>query len=457
MTQASLVVANGGGSSVRAAINSALMALATLNIGPTAPNPTYSGMYWGDTGSGTLWRRKSDNSTWLSMGSLDAALSSQFAALAGSSSQVFSVGTATAGAHAPQMAQIQAQTGTAFTAAGTAPAYTLTPSPAITAYAANQRFNVTFPAAGTIGSNTINVNGLGAIPLKQYASDGTVVSAIVTAGMNSDVQIVGAGTYALLLDPLPASPSSTPGMFSINAGTVASNALTVGYPAQNITFRNATLTSGTSSTIAAPAGSLTIPSGATLGIPSGQQGVIVELALNVSGTVVPAVVNLAGGVDLSETGLISTTAISSGATSAGVVYSAAAQTNVPYRVIGAYYVTEATAGTWAAAPSQAIGAGGEAFSALMALGNGQTFQNFSSSGRAFNTTYYNTTPRPIFISVAGGCNTSVAATITVNGQNIASSSTGSGTSLAQLSAIVPPGGSYAAAFPGSLNYWFELR
>lgn len=113
-----------------------------------------------------------------------------------------------------QKAIAQAQTGTAFAAGGTAPAYTLTPSPAISAYAANQRFNVTFTAAGTTGSNTINVNGLGAIPLKQYAADGSLVSGIVTAGMNSDVQIVGAGSYALLLDPLPGTAIGVRGVRS---------------------------------------------------------------------------------------------------------------------------------------------------------------------------------------------------------------------------------------------------
>jgi hypothetical protein len=51
------------------------------------------------------------------------------------------------------------------------------------------------------------VSGLGAIPLKQFAADGTLVSGIVTAGMNSDVLIVGAGSYALLMDPLPAQAS----------------------------------------------------------------------------------------------------------------------------------------------------------------------------------------------------------------------------------------------------------
>lgn len=110
--------------------------------------------------------------------------------------------------------QIQAQTGTAFATGGTAPAYTLAPSPAIQSYANNQRFNVTFAAAGTTGSNTIAISGLGAIPLKQYAADGSLVSGIVTAGMNSDVQIVGAGSYALLLDPLPSTAIGVRGVRS---------------------------------------------------------------------------------------------------------------------------------------------------------------------------------------------------------------------------------------------------
>ncbi|QBJ80502.1 hypothetical protein [Aquitalea sp. USM4] len=356
----------------------------------------------------------------------------------------------------PTMAQIQSQAGTAFAAGGTAPTYTLTPSPAITAYTANQRFNVTFAAAGTTGSNTINVNGLGAIPLKQYAADGSLVSGIVTAGMNSDVQIVGADSYALLLNPLPVSPLSTPGMFSINAGTVSGNALTVGYPAQTIAFRSSTLTSGTPSVISAAAGSLTIPSGATLGTVSGQQSTVVLLALNNGGAVEPAVVNLSGGVDLSETGLISTTAISSSATAANVVYSANARSNVPYKVMGAYYITEATAGTWASAPTQAVGAGGEAFSQMMSIGYSQTWQNVTAS-RALGTTYYNTTSRPIFVyvSVSGSV---TGATFVVNGvalpiwiPNTSSANQGS--------FIVPPGASYVVPAAGSVGIgsWFELR
>lgn len=361
------------------------------------------------------------------------------------------------------LAQVQTQDGKAFLAGGASPAYTLTPSPAIQAYASPQRFNVTFPTAGATGSNTINVSGLGAIPLKQYAADGTLVSGVVTAGMTSDVQIVGAGSYALLLDPLPAAQSTTPGVFSINTGTVSGNALTVGYPAQTIAFRNAALTSGMPSVIAAAAGSLTIPSGATMGTVSGQQAILALLAINNAGTIEPAVVNLAGGVDLSEAGLISTTAISAGATSAGVVYSQTARTSVPYRVVGAYYVTEATAGTWLTAPSQAIGAGGEAFSMLMTLGMGQTWQNVLAS-RAASTTYYNTTGRPILCSVTVSTS-SASATPTISG-TVNAITVGSSTSSSALGAtanvtfIVPPGGSYSISIGGSswsLIYWAELR
>lgn len=140
-----------------------------------------------------------------------AASVAQFALLSAANvfTQPQTVGSATAAGHAAQMGQIQTQAGTAFTTGGTAPAYTLAPTPAITAYANNQRFNVTFASAGTTGSNSINVNGLGAVPLRQFAADGTLVSAIITAGMNSDVQIVGAGTYALLLDSLPAPSDPT--------------------------------------------------------------------------------------------------------------------------------------------------------------------------------------------------------------------------------------------------------
>lgn len=105
-------------------------------------------------------------------------------------------------------AQLQAQTYTAFTTGGTTGAFTLTPSPAITAYTAGQRFRVKFSAAGN-GSDTINISGLGAKNLKQYDATGAKVSAVVASAQLADVEYDG--TDFVILDPLPpnvGAPSS---------------------------------------------------------------------------------------------------------------------------------------------------------------------------------------------------------------------------------------------------------
>lgn len=68
-------------------------------------------------------------------------------------------------------ADIQVQLATAFTTGGTATAFTLTPAPAITANAANQRFRVKFnAAAGT--TPTLAVSGQAALALKYRDSTG---------------------------------------------------------------------------------------------------------------------------------------------------------------------------------------------------------------------------------------------------------------------------------------------
>jgi hypothetical protein len=90
-------------------------------------------------------------------------------------------------------ADIQSQTVTAFTTGGTSTAYTLTPTPAITTLAANQRFRVTFHvAAGT--SPTLSISGLTAKPLKYKDATGTkqaITSVQVPSGWASDVEYDG--------------------------------------------------------------------------------------------------------------------------------------------------------------------------------------------------------------------------------------------------------------------------
>jgi hypothetical protein len=146
---------------------------------------------------------------------------------------------------------------------------------------------------------------------------------------------------------------------TIPTPTFSGGAMTI--PATDFTldFRSATLGSGAVTTVSATAAALVVPSGATLGLTS---GVASELALidlyPSANTIEHAIINTAGGADLSETGVIATTAIGTGSDSAGVAYSTTARTSVPYRVVGVYRSTQTTAGTWAQAMSVIQGTGG---------------------------------------------------------------------------------------------------
>jgi len=112
------------------------------------------------------------------------------------------------------------QAATAFNAAGVAPAYTLTPSPALTALAVNDCYNVTFSATGTTGSNTLNVSGLGAKALMQYDLNGNLVPAVITSGLVAVCQYNG--TYWVVLDALPSSTiNSTQQTLVANEGNPA--------------------------------------------------------------------------------------------------------------------------------------------------------------------------------------------------------------------------------------------
>jgi hypothetical protein len=246
------------------------------------------------------------------------------------------------------------------------------------------------------------------------------VSAAITAAVPSQIQ-----------------PAPTP--------TFSANAMTIPAQQYGLTFRSTTLSSGASSTITGTPAALTVPSGATLGFVSGQSGTIALLVLNNAGTLEYAVVNLAGGTDLSETGLVSTTAISASATSTSVIYSTTARTNVAYRVVARYDQTQATAGAWVTAPSLIQGVGGQAFSALSGLGMGQ---KISSPGKSLGVTYYNTTGRPIFVSIVWANLTNTVQygiSVVVNNIGIGSQSTSSGGTGAGFFFVVPPGGSYYAS------------
>jgi hypothetical protein len=244
------------------------------------------------------------------------------------------------------------------------------------------------------------------------------------------------------------------------SGSVASNALTIGAGALTLGFRSTTLTSGTITTVSGTPSNLVVPSGATLGTVSAIASSLAVLALNNAGTIELAVINLSGGNDLTETGLISTTAISAGSASASVAYSTTARTNVAYRVIGRIDSTQTTAGTWATTPSLIQGAGGQALTAMSSLGYSQTWQNLTGS-RTIGTTYYNTTGRPISVSCFLNGGSAGYAVATVNGVNIpGQQANAAGSVVLYVTFIVPPQASYSATIstsPTSINSWQELR
>ena len=348
--------------------------------------------------------------------------------------------------------RIQLQSATAFTSTGTAPTYVLTPIPAITAYTANQRFRVSAHAAGTTGSNTLKVSGLGVKSLKQYNSSGVKVSGVVAVGQLMDVEYDG--TDFVILDPLPIAGTQ---IFSITSG-VASNALTVGLNPTVLDFRNASVTSGVPVTRTVSAAlSLVVPSTATLGTLTNVMARLVLLAIDFGGTVELAIVNLTGGVNLDETTLISTTAMSAAATSASVIYSTTARTNVAFRVVGFIDITETVAGTWAADATLKQGAGGNALTGLSGLGYGQTWQTVT---RAASTTYYNTTGKPIVSSTVWVHSTSFGAvTYTINGVSINIACTGTqGTGGFGATCVIPAGATYSFTnSSGSYQSSAELR
>ncbi|MXR38013.1 phage tail protein [Craterilacuibacter sinensis] len=97
--------------------------------------------------------------------------------------------------------QIVSQAATAFTSAGTALAYTLTPSMALGALAANTRYRIKFHTANSGAASTLSVSGLAAKSVKQYDATGAKVSAVIKAGQLADVEYDGADW--VIVDPLP--------------------------------------------------------------------------------------------------------------------------------------------------------------------------------------------------------------------------------------------------------------
>ena len=263
--------------------------------------------------------------------------------------------------------------------------------------------------------------------------DGTsgITATGALTGLTTPITVAQGGSGGLVGGVMPIQPITA---------SVATSALTCTLNPTILNFRATPLTSGTINTrTVATAISVVVPSTATLGAVSAQQSRLVVIALDNAGTVELAVVNIAGGTNLDETTLISTTAIIAGSNSASVVYSTTARTSLPFRVVGYIESTQATAGTWATAPSTIQGQGGQALAAMSSLGYGQTWQTVT---RVSGTTYYNTTGKPITAIVTQYSPSGADVTITIFGLQVAYGHSSSANVGFPFTVIIPVSATY---------------
>ena len=338
----------------------------------------------------------------------------------------------------------------------------------LTVTSANQQFFT----GTTTQTVVLPVTSTLALGMSYFIKNNSTGAVTVTSSGANTVLVVAAGKYVtftcILITGTTAASwdyreiSSAAQIQPITA-SVAASALTVTLSPTVLDFRSSTLSSGTVNTRTVSAAiSVTVSSGSTLGTVSATQSRIAVIAIDNSGTVELAVVNIAGGNNLDETTLISTTAEggAGAADSASTIYSTTARTSVPFRVVGYVESTQATAGTWATAPSTIQGYGGQALDAMSSIGYGQTWQQLTyGTTRVSGTTYYNTTGKPIAISFKSSGGSSTSASLTISSLVIASVSgdTTNGGSGASLFGIIPPGASYSVTSTRTTNNWYELR
>ena len=298
-------------------------------------------------------------------------------------------------------------------------------------------------AKGGTGSTTAAAarTALGAAASGALASSG--ITGAAASGANADITSLTALT----------SPVSEVRQLQPITAAIASNAITVTPSALSLEFRNTTLTNGAVSFVEGTPSALVIAATDSFGLvtAAGNQRIAI-LAINNAGTIELAASALAGGVSLDETGVITT---ATAATLGTHIKAANVRTGVAYRVIGFVDATFTTATGWGSL-ALVQGTGGQALAAMSSLGYGQTWQ---SPGRIGGVTYYNTTGKPIFISVTSNSTGSGAGVnITVNGV-VAAQVSGSALNRAIASAIVPIGGSYKAdmLLGSALDAFTELR
>ena len=245
---------------------------------------------------------------------------------------------------------------------------------------AKQRF---FTSAGAplVGGKLYSYSAGTTTPLATYtdATESTANANPIILDANGECDLwLGSGAYKLVLkdssdvtqwtvdniNQASENTRSSPDLME-NVGlscAVNSNVLTVtltnaagstpsGLSPVTVGFRSASLSSGVSSTLTVSSSmGMTVSSGSTLGHTSGTTEFIYVYLINYNGAAEMAV----SSTLFPETALYTTVAEggAGAADSRSSLYSIAARTNVPIRLIGRLTISEATAGLWAALPSQ---------------------------------------------------------------------------------------------------------
>lgn len=255
--------------------------------------------------------------------------------------------------------------------ASTAQIQDWTGTPTITNLPAAPRagvWRVVYPAAGTIFTDNANLDVMGDANYTVEAGDKVYIEALTTT------------TFKIFIDKKDGQvlvDQKVPDKIQPITAGVSANAMTLTLNPTTLDFRATTPGNSTISTISNTTDiSTVISAGSTGGTVSGVASRLTVVAINNAGTMELAWINNASTVNLDESVTINTIAEggAGGADSAGVFYSNTARTNVAFRVVGYVESTQATAGTWASAPSKIQGNGGNSRN-LSSLGFASYYQS----------------------------------------------------------------------------------
>jgi hypothetical protein len=278
------------------------------------------------------------------------------------------------------LARFYADLGGLGTVGGTADAITLTT--ASTYQTLENGITLSFKAGSAItGASTINVDGLGVKDIRRIGDSATQAGDIVANGvylLRYDAAYNSAAGAWILLNAAGASAATTSAAGIVEqqfstfynlglAASVGSSALTVALKDAEgndpsaaspviIPFPNVTSATGTPSYLTVTAAtSIVISSGSTMGFTSGVIGKLWIVGFNDGGTFRLGLVNCLSGTSIMalRDGIYSSTAEggAGAADSAQVIYTGTAVTSKAMAILGYLEATEATAGTWATAPS----------------------------------------------------------------------------------------------------------